>query len=224
MTDLLLEHGSYLAIIIVLILSGTGLPIPEEVPIIAAGILSAHHTLNPHLAFLACLFGALAGDCVMYWMGYHFGRSVLREHPRWAHFIKPEREAQIERMIQRHGLKVFFLARFLVGLRSPVYVAAGILRVPFRRFLAMDMLCATSVIGVFFTLSYRYGTTITHWVRRAEVSLTVVVSLVILAVVLYLWRRHKRRTAELKLSPQNDPSDESSDSESSDDSGVGRVA
>ncbi len=205
MTEFLLAHGSYLAIIVVLILTGSGLPIPEEVPIVAAGILSAHGKLDPLWAVLACLFGALAGDCVMYVIGYHFGRSVVREHPWWAHFVKPEREAQIEQMIQKHGLKIFFLARFLVGLRSPVYLSAGILRVPFLRFLMIDLFCATIVIGLFFSLSYRYGTAITEWIQRAEVLLTVTVTLAVAGVCVYYWRRHRRKVAAAGSPPHKTP-------------------
>jgi len=208
MIEILLGHGSYLLIIAVLVLTGSGLPIPEEVPIIAAGILASHGQLNPHWAMAACLVGALAGDCVMYWIGYHFGRSVLREHPYWARFVKPEREVQIEQMIKKHGLKVFFLARFLVGLRSPVYLSAGILRVPFRRFLLIDLVCATTVIGLFFMLSYRYGRAITGWIRGAEYGLWGVVVLVLLGVGVFYWRRHRRnlRKAELRRQAEQDES------------------
>ncbi len=197
MTGFFLEHGSYVAIVVVLILTGSGLPIPEEVPIVTAGILSAHGQMNPWLALVCCLFGAVAGDGVMYWIGYHFGRNVLREHHWWARFVKPSREAQIERMIERHGLKVFFLARFLVGLRAPVYLSAGILRVPFRRFLLIDLFCATMVIGTFFVLSYRYGMAIVRWIQGIEIWLSVVVVLVLIVVALYFWRRHRRSPAEV---------------------------
>jgi membrane protein DedA with SNARE-associated domain len=194
MTELL-GNGSYLAIIVVLILTGAGLPIPEEVPIITAGILASHDALDPWLAAGACLIGALLGDCVMYWIGYHFGRTVLREHHRWAHFMHAEREARIEQMIQRHGLKVLFLARFLVGLRSPVYLSAGVLRMPFRRFFLMDLICATAVIGLFFSLSYYYGTTITRAIQGVEYLLTAIVIVALLGVSLFLWRRHRRKLA-----------------------------
>lgn len=205
MTELLLSHGSYLAIIVALILTGAGLPVPEEVAIVAAGILSSHGQLDPWLALASCLFGALAGDCVMYWIGHHFGRRVIWERHWWARFVHPEREAQIERMIYRHGLKVLFLARFLVGLRSPVYLSAGILRVPFRRFLLIDLFCATTVIGLFFSLSYRYGTTITGWIREAEIGLTALVVVVVLGVAFFCWRRHRRKPAETPLAVPDEP-------------------
>lgn len=211
MAEFLLSHGpllAYVGIAVFLMLTGAGLPVPEEVFIIAAGVASSHYQeLNPWLALSACLFGALAGDCIMYWIGYHFGRSVVREHAWWARFVKPEREAQVERMINKHGLKVFFLARFLVGLRSPVYLSAGILRVPFRRFVMIDLFCATVVIGLFFSLSYRYGTAITGWIRGAEVGLWVIVVLVLIGVGVYYyyWRRRGRKQAQLGPKPGESP-------------------
>ena len=197
--DGFIEHWSYLGIIVVLVLTGCGLPIPEEVAIIAAGILSADPDgLNPYLAFGSCMIGALLGDCVMYYIGRRFGRSVLKEHPRWAGFMTPERERRIERMIQQHGFKVFLVARFLVGLRSPVYVTAGILHVPFARYLAMDLVCATLVIGLFFGLSYMYGDWITNWIRRAELVFTVLVVAGAVVGLLFYWR-HRRRLKRLEL-------------------------
>lgn len=194
-TEMLLQDGSYLAIIVVLVLTGFGLPIPEEVPIVTAGILSAHGQLDPWMALASCLFGVLVGDCVLYGIGRRLGRSGIRKHRWWARIVKPHREEWIEGMIERHGLKVFFVARFLVGLRSPVYLAAGVLRVPFRRFLLIDLFCATTVIGLFFTLSYRYGTTITKWIRSAEVLCTAVVVLALAGVAIFYWRRRRRQPA-----------------------------
>ncbi len=205
--NIFLAPSSYLAITLVLILTGSGLPLPEEVPIITAAILSANGTLDPLVAFLCCLFGALVGDCVMYWIGYHFGRGVLRDHRWWARFITPEREDQIEEKFRRHGLKVFFLARFLVGLRSPVYLTAGILRVSFRRFVVIDLICATAVVGTFFWLTYFFGNHIAGWVRDAEVLLTICTVTALGGIAIYLWRRHvkKRAAMEQHISTQPIP-------------------
>ena len=152
-----MEPGSYLAITLVLILTGSGLPLPEEVPIIAAGILAANGTLDPWLALGCCLFGAIVGDAIMYWIGYHFGRGVLRDHRWWARWVTPQREARIETLFHEHGLKVFFVVRFLVFLRSPLYLTAGILQVSFRKFLLIDLVCATAVVSTFFGLTYFLG-------------------------------------------------------------------
>ena len=198
MIDFLLAHGpilSYLVITVVLILTGSGLPIPEEVPIIAAAVLSApppDGTLNPFVAVACCLVGALVGDVIMYWIGYHFGRGVLAEHRWWARCVTPQREARIEEMFCRHGLKVFFVARFLVGLRTPVYLTAGILRVSFKKFVLIDLICATAVVGTFFSLTYCFGRDIAKWIRRTEWGLTIGVVIAVACVGFYMWRRYRR--------------------------------
>lgn len=196
MFDFPLDHVSYLGIVVVLILTGSGLPIPEEIPIIAAGVASSVGTLNPWWAFVCCLIGALAGDSVIYVIGYHFGHSLVTRYPRFAQLLHAEREARIEAMIRRHGLKVFFLSRFMVGVRAPVYLTAGILRMSFRRFILIDTVCATAVVGLFFGLGYAYGDRVTaliQLIRRSEIGLSLaVVTGACLVVCYYLWRRRRR--------------------------------
>ena len=202
MLEFLSEHVSYFGIIAVLVLTGTGIPIPEELVVGVAGWASANDRLNPYWAFLSCLVGALGGDCLLYWIGYHFGYGVLKEHRLLARFLKPERERRVEQMIDRHGPKVFFFARFLVGLRSPIFLVAGILRTPFRRFIIIDSICATIVISVVFGLSYRYARQIENmltWIRNGQVLLTVVVVAVIVALIVIYWRRRQRRWERVRL-------------------------
>jgi membrane protein DedA with SNARE-associated domain len=184
---------SYLGIILFLVLTGCGLPIPEEVPLVLAGVLSAKGRLDPEWAFSACLFGALVGDCLMYAIGYHFGHNLLREHPKFARFLRADREVQFEQAIERHGFKVMLLSRFMVGVRGPVYLAAGVIRMPFRAFLLYDLICATLVVGTFFGLSYAYGEQIARVLRNAEVTFTLVVLLLVALTALWMIRRHRRR-------------------------------
>jgi len=204
MAEFLLSPSSYLAIVLVLILTGSGLPIPEEVPIIAAGILASHGALDPVLAFACCLFGALAGDCAMYGIGYHFGRGLFKDHHWWARVLTPEREAQVEEQFRRHGLKVFFIARFLIFFRSPVYLTAGILRVSFKRFFFIDLICATAVVGTFFGLTFLFGQHITEWIRRAEVLMSIVAVVILACVAVYLWQRWHRQSNRSRPDDQPD--------------------
>lgn len=208
MTDRLLPiwelrvfRASYLTLFLVLVASGAGLPVPEEVTVVAAGIMSANGALEPWLALATCLLGALIGDSVMYWIGFHFGRGILRRSRWWRHIASPEREERMETLIQQHGLKVFFLARFLVGLRSPVYLSAGVLHIPLRRFLLIDLLSATVVVSLFFGLSYTFGPMVREWIRGVEYSATAVV-VVVAAVAFLLWRRRRSRQPSAASRPR----------------------
>lgn len=198
MLDFFLENFGYLGIVIFLVLTGCGLPIPEEVPIVLAGVLSSQDKLVTEWAFAACLLGALLGDSLMYAIGYHFGHGLLVEHPKFGKFLGAQREEYFEQAIQRHSFKVMLLARFMVGVRGPVYLAAGVVRMPFRRFILCDLICATLVVGAFFSLSYFYGEKITEFVLDAEKTFTLI--LLAVAGVVFLWwmrRRRQRRLDEL---------------------------
>ncbi len=192
-----MEPGSYLAITLMLILTGAGLPLPEELFIIAAAILSTppDPILNPWLALACCLFGAIVGDAIMYWIGYHFGRGVLRDHRWWARWVTPQREARIETLFHQHGLKVFFVVRFLVLLRSPLYLTAGILQVSFRKFLLIDLVCATAVVSTFFGLTFFFGPYIPELIKKYDIWVTVAVVIGLAGVIFFLWRRHRRKLA-----------------------------
>ena len=150
------------------------------------------------------MVGAILGDSLMYAIGRFFGARVLKAHPWWSGFLTAEREKTIEDLIKRHGIKAFFVARFLVGLRSPFYLTAGILRVKYRWFLFADLVCATVVIGGFFGLAYLFGDRVTGLIQSAERGFTAVaigVALVALTVIAFFSFR-KRRIRMLDHDPE----------------------
>jgi membrane protein DedA with SNARE-associated domain len=183
--------SSYLGIVVFLVLTGCGMPLPEEVAIVLAGVLSAQGHLHTGLAFASCLIGALLGDAVIYAIGYRWGHSLLSYHPRLAKLLRAEREKTFEQAIEQHALKVMLLSRFLVGIRGPVYLATGVVRLPFRLFLLYDFICATLVVGFFFGLAYVFGDRVAHWIRDAELTATVIVLVAALVFGGYVYYRHR---------------------------------
>lgn len=190
--DSLIEHGGYLGIVLFLVLTGCGLPIPEEVPIVLAGILSSQGHFDPWLAFLACVIGALLGDSIMYWIGYHFGHGLVNRHPKLSKWLGATRHETFDEAVSKHMFKVMALARFMVGVRGPVYLSAGIVRAPFRRFFLSDIICATMVVGTFFWSAHFFGDHIAKLMKDAEWALTMVVILAILVAALW-WLRKKKQ-------------------------------
>lgn len=197
-----LSEASYVWVIIFLILTGCGLPIPEEVGIIAAGVWASNGNMDPWLGLAACIVGCIVGDSIMYGIGYHFGKNVLREHPIFTGFLTPEREKRIEQLIRRRGPIVLFTARFLVGVRSPVYLTAGILHFSYWRFLLIDLFCATVVVSVFFGVAYYFGADLASWFRQAEQGLTIFLALVAVAVGAFFWFHHLRSKKVLEALPE----------------------
>lgn len=201
MFQFLFNHLSYFGIIAFLALTGFGLPVPEEVPIVAAGIMSSNGHIDPWLAFLSCVIGSVLGDHILYAVGYHFGHSLIYRHPRVAALLHADREAKIEQMVRKHQVKVLVLSRFMVGVRAPVYLAAGVLRVPFAKFFFIDIASATIVVALFFGLSYAYGERLTQFIKQSEIGLTVIVVVAVISVLTFflLRRRHRRKLEEVVM-------------------------
>ena len=71
------NNFTYLGIFAVLLLGSLGVPLPEEMPIIAAAVLSQEGIVRWWLALPVCLLGVLSGDMVLYWVGRHWGADIL---------------------------------------------------------------------------------------------------------------------------------------------------
>ncbi len=192
----LLHPSSYLGFFVLIALTGCGLPIPEEAFIVLAGVLSSQDHLDWRIALAVCLAGAVVGDSIMYAIGHRWGHGIFTSHPRFAKLFASENEQQFQKAVEAHALKVMVLARFLVGIRAPVYVMTGVVRLPFRRFLIYDIISASLVVGTVFGLSYMFGEQVTDWVKHAETRATILVALIGIAILATLYYRHREQIME----------------------------
>ncbi|BBX72429.1 DedA family protein [Mycobacterium shinjukuense] len=194
METFILSHGSYLSLPV---LTATGLPVPEEVVVAAAGVLSAPSVarLDPRLALAVCLAGVLIGDCALYWIGRTFGHTYLRQHRWFCRLVPGDRAERMEGMVQHHSLRVFLLARFLVGLRTPLYVAMGIMRIDFRRFVLSDGACGVLAVCAFFLPSYFGAAWIGVLIHRSEWAVTAIVPIVAAGASAYyfIWKKSRQQ-------------------------------
>lgn len=141
----LIERFTYPGIFLVLFVAGLGAPIPEEAPILAAGILASQNVIRWWLGLAVCFVGVLSGDIVLYWLGHRWGEHILDW--RVTRFVlTPEREKTVKEAYHRHGVKIVFTARFVVGFRAAAFLTAGIVRIPFWKFLLVDG--GAAVVGV----------------------------------------------------------------------------
>jgi membrane protein DedA with SNARE-associated domain len=214
MPGLVFHPSSYLGIFLFIASTGCGMPIPEEAAIVVAGVLSAQGHLHWGLAFVACLAGAIVGDSLMYAIGYRWGHRIFTMHPRFAKLFAAENEEQVQQAIQGHGLKVMLLARFLVGVRAPVYVMTGVMRMPYRRFFIFDLISATLVVGVVFWLSYVFGDNVREWVGHVEFTATLIVLAVLAVIGGILYYRHRQAILDFVFGGDTPPAEPQASSRS----------
>jgi membrane protein DedA with SNARE-associated domain len=189
------NNFTYLGIFAVLLLGSLGVPIPEEMPIIAAAVLSHEGIVRWWLALPLCLLGVLLGDMVLYWVGRHWGEQVLNW--RLARLVlSPAREQWLKAAYRRHALKTVVTARHVMGLRAAAFLTAGIARVLFWKFVVADAGAALVGVPLAFGLAYFFTDqikAIAADVHRAERWLGLVGLLALAAlVVVGVWRWNRR--------------------------------
>jgi membrane protein DedA with SNARE-associated domain len=188
------ENG-YVAVFIALMICGAGLPLPEDITLVAGGVIAGLGYANVHAMFALTMFGVLLGDCAIFLLGHHCGARMLK----WrfvARILTPSRYAMVQQKFARYGNRMLFIARFLPGMRTTIYLTAGMThRVSFLRFLLLDS--AAALISVPFWVYLGYLGADNHewlvkWVGRGQSSLWALVGILVLTV-LVLWWRHRRR-------------------------------
>jgi membrane protein DedA with SNARE-associated domain/membrane-associated phospholipid phosphatase len=190
----LIEHYGYLVVLFGVMLESTGVPLPGETILLAAGVLvqRGHLDLGDAIAF--GILGAVVGDQIGYWVGREGGRPFVLRWGRYL-FISPRRLARAEAFFERHGGKAVFLARFFSGLRLFGALVAGISRMRWGTFLIYNALggavWATAVVLVGYFLGSSLAL-VERWLGRATLVLASVVAVAVAFYLAYRWAARNR--------------------------------
>jgi membrane protein DedA with SNARE-associated domain len=149
------DYG-YIGVFLALIAAGCGFPIPEELPVITAGILAGHEDtgIRWYIMLPVVMAGVVIGDAILYGAGRLWGRRLLELGWVQRRLLPAEKREQIEKNFHDRGIMVLLGARLLPGIRAPIFIMAGVLRVPLGRFILADAIYAIPLVNVIFWLSY----------------------------------------------------------------------
>lgn len=146
-----------------------GVPLPGEVMLVGAALLSSRHDLAVHPAGVgaAAALGAVIGDSIGYSIGRQLGMPLFdwlgRRFPR--HF-GPGHVAFAERLFARFGSMAVFFGRFVALLRILAGPLAGALKMHYRRFLTANVAGAVCWAGGTTALIYFAGLAAERWLAR----------------------------------------------------------
>ena len=140
----------------VLMLCGLGLPLPEDVALLAGGFLVHRGVTQYPMTLIVSLVGVVAGDNSLFFLGRRFGTGLVR----YFGINRPNTKTQLDRIgdfMDRHGHRAIFYARFLAGLRALIYLSAGSFGVTPGRFLIYDLLGAIISVPIVVSIGYVFG-------------------------------------------------------------------
>jgi len=188
-----LAHYGYWAIAAALLLENAGLPVPGETMLLLASFLAytEHHLRLPYI-ILVGVCAATIGDNLGFLLGHYGGEPLLERYRKVPRVYRTL--ARAERLIQRYGSFAIFIARFIAGMRIIAGPLAGVLHMPWRKFVVFNFLGAAVWVTVISSVGYFFGR---HWEELARTMRGINAAVLLAAVLLivFFWWRQRRKGA-----------------------------
>jgi membrane protein DedA with SNARE-associated domain len=176
-----------------LLLSGIGIPLGEDIIIIPAGMLVQQEALPLWPTLAAAYFGVVCGDLLWFIVCSKLGTRLL--HKKWfKRLVHPRRMLQVKYQFDVRGIWVIVLARFIPASRTTTITVAGIMHMKFWRFAIATIICCLLTAPMQLFAGW--------WIAQSLQSDTVVetifrlLGLVMVVIGLIwayrLWSRHRR--------------------------------
>ncbi|OYT92400.1 MAG: DedA family protein [Burkholderiales bacterium PBB3] len=188
------EYG-YIAVFVMLLICGFGVPLPEDVTLVTGGVIAGLGYANEHNMVAVGLAGVMLGDGLIFLGGRFFGDGITRVK-FFKKLLTPERYCAVQNKFAKYGRWVMFVARFLPGLRTPVFLTAGMSRrVSFPTWLLMDGFAALISVPVWVYLGFYSAKNIDGLFDMVHRGQHILLGLLVLGAavgVVYWWRSRQR--------------------------------
>lgn len=147
--------------------------------------------MRPWLVFVAAAFGNMTADSLWYSLGY-FGKTnwLINRAKRMG--VNEEHLQKLENNLREHAAKVIFFAKLSVSLIIPTLIAAGLVKVPWRKWfpsvLGAEMIWTGSLVLI--------GYYATESIKRVEQGLEYVILFATIGFVVFLFWLARRIMAK----------------------------
>ncbi len=182
----------HIAIISLLLLGGFGFPMPEDIPLLLAGVAASQGIVRLDAAFLSCYVGVVVADQLVYFIGYFFGQKLVTAGVKspLLPLVTPQKIEEVREGLRKRRLFYIFLGRHLFPLRTVTFMTAGALRIPYLEFLLTDAAAALISVSVVLLIGYALGGHLTpeitaDLVKRSHIYIGVFVAVCCIGYLIY---------------------------------------
>jgi membrane protein DedA with SNARE-associated domain len=137
--------------------------------------------------YVSAVTGVLIGDFTWYWVGFAGKPEKFMRVGRWLG-MHPEHIDKLQGAIRLHAVKLILLAKLSISLMIPTLVAAGMARVPWRRWLPVVFVTELLWTAMLVWVGYHA----TGLIARVEHSIqTIGLAVVFLLLGAVIWYVHR---------------------------------
>jgi membrane protein DedA with SNARE-associated domain len=194
LSDFFARYG-YWVIFFGVMLENAGVPLPGETVLLFAGFLAYHGKIGLLPAILTAIAGATIGDSLGFVLGRYGGTAFVNHFLRRIGWVA-RRYDEAQKLFLKYGQWAVFTARFITGLRVFAGILAGVLSMPYPRFLFFNFtgaVCWALTIGcVGFLFGSSWKRLVNLLIRLDRITLAVIGAGAVVLLVAHLVRGRKR--------------------------------
>ncbi len=127
-------------------------------------------------AYAALLAGDFLADVMWYVIGHYGARSFF---DRWGHFFgaTPDVIGKVERRFNHYHTKILIISKLTMGLglAVPILIVAGMLRVPFMRYLMINVLGGIVWVLFLMGIGYYFGDVLQQIPKDFQIAVAIAV-------------------------------------------------
>jgi membrane protein DedA with SNARE-associated domain len=189
-----IDSWSYLGVFIGILATGLGFPMPEELPIVLGGAAAATGKVHVWIMLPVCIVGVVIGDSFLYLIGRFWGTKIVELPFIRKRLLTPERLAKISENFNVYGVRILLFARLTPGIRAPIFLTAGITKLPITHFLLADGIYAIPGVSLLFFMGYWFTDTIIELIEAESryvkpILLLVVLGAAALYFIYHFWKK-----------------------------------
>ncbi len=195
----------YLTVGFIIGLESLGIPLPGEIALVTAALLSTRENLDisPQWVAVAAITGAVIGDSIGYSIGRRFGMPLFeRLGRRFPKHFGTGHVALAKQLFARWGVGAVFFGRFIALLRILAGPLAGALHMRYPYFLAANASGAVFWAGGTTAVVYFLGIAAEKWLARF--SWVALVAALIIGVTMTLQLKERTRKMIAQLEAEHD--------------------
>lgn len=193
----------YGAIWMFMLMSAFGMPIPEEVILVSAGLVgyAAMHPdpslvipagatpVNVYILAAVAFVAVMGSDFLIYGLGRIFGRKILRRG-FFARMVSTESLERAEKWMHKYGYWTVLIFRFTPGVRFPGHLLCGAMALNPIKFVLVDSIAAGFSVPTQVLLVAFYGEYILRYFKQFKIAL---ICILVIALVIFLVRKFRHR-------------------------------
>ena len=193
-----LKQDGYLVGFALLYIEESGVPlfIPGDAFLAYVGHRLPHNVPVFLVAWIGFVLAVTFGATNLYLLSRRYGRRLLEHRLAGLLHLTPERMETAEHSFRRWGPWALIFGRHIFGLRVPLTVAAGILKLPYRTFAISVAISSAAWAGVFLLLGLLFGDSVERSLRSHPLLYFAGGAAIVAAVVVIAVVRVRRRAAE----------------------------